>query len=272
MKPVAERLAVLGDPLSFTRSPELHRAGLAALGLPGDSEAIRTPVEDLGARLRELAARGLRGVNLTHPLKRAALDHLDRVSRPAALARSVNTVGFGPDGAWGDTTDGPGFVDWIATVGRDLARERVVVLGAGGVARSIALALGAAGCGSLMALARRPDAAAADWGELAPARLAAWDGETARRAIAEASMLVNATPLAELDRLPPLDRLAPHTLVVDLRYGAGPTPWVLAARRTGHESYDGLGLLVFQARRSLALWFGRPVPVDPLARAVGWPR
>lgn len=272
MKPVAERLAVLGDPLSFTRSPELHRAGLAALGLTGDSEAIRTPIDELGARLRELAARGWRGVNLTHPLKRAALDHLAQVSQPAARARSVNTVGFGAGGAWGDTTDGPGFVDWIATVGRDLAGERVVLLGAGGVARSIALAACTAGCGSVEVLARRPDAAAPDWDELSPARLSAWDGEPARRAIAEASVLVNATPLAEPEQLPGLDRLAPRTLVVDLRYGAEATPWVLAARGAGHESYDGLGMLVFQARRSLALWYGRPVPVDPLARAVGWPR
>jgi shikimate dehydrogenase len=59
---------------------------------------------------------------------------------------------------------------------------------------------------------------------------------------------------------------------VDLVYGPEVTPWVRAARAAGIEAVDGLGLLVFQAQRSLALWTGREVPLAPLARAVGWPR
>src|SRR5262249_27428884 len=73
-------LAVLGDPLTYARSPDLHRAGLAAVGRAGVSEAIRTPAAELGARLEELAARGVLGVNLTHPLKQPVLTHLARVS------------------------------------------------------------------------------------------------------------------------------------------------------------------------------------------------
>src|SRR5437867_10613370 len=130
-------LAALGDPLAYTRSPELHRAGLASLGLDGDSRAIRTPASELGERLQALAAAGYRGVNLTHPLKQAALDHLGRASEPARRALSVNTIGFDSGIAWGDTTDGAGFVDLLRARARAPGAQRVVLLGAGGAARSL---------------------------------------------------------------------------------------------------------------------------------------
>jgi shikimate dehydrogenase len=86
------KLAVLGDPLAFTLSPVLHRAGLESLGMQGGSEALRVPQSRLGAILARLAADGYRGVNLTHPLKRAVLEHLTETSDAARRAGSANTV------------------------------------------------------------------------------------------------------------------------------------------------------------------------------------
>lgn len=267
IEPVA--LAVLGHPLAFTRSPELHLAGLGALGVPGTSVARPTRAAALGARLAELAAAGFRGASLTMPLKEAALDHLDRVSEAAQLSRSVNTVGFSPDGSWGDTTDGPGFVDLLATLGRDPARERLLILGAGGAARSVALAMLAAGSDTVVVVARRPAEAGRSWRAIGGAELVRWEPSELRERLRDATTIVHATPLeAPLE----CESLPPRVLVVDLRYGPEVGAWVRAARALGREAYDGLGVLVFQARRSLALWLGRPVPVDPLARAVGWPR
>jgi shikimate dehydrogenase len=266
------RLAVLGDPLRFTLSPVLQRAGLASLGLPCEAHAFRTPPEQLGERLAALAEDGYRGASLTNPLKAAVIPHLARVSETARRARSVNTVGFASDGWWGETTDGPGFVDLLKTLGRDPEHARIVVLGGGGVARSLALALTAAGATDVTASVRSPERAAPDWQDLAPARVVAWRSEDERARIAEASVIVNATPL--LGREGPLDLVsAPHdALVIDLVYEERPTEWVMHARGLGFEAYDGLGLLVFQARLALALWTARPIAVDPLARAVGWPR
>jgi shikimate dehydrogenase len=258
-------LAVLGDPLAYTQSPALHRAGLASLGLEGESSALRTPAAALGERLAELRARGLTGVNLTAPLKEAALAHLDRVSEAARLARSVNTVGFAADGTWGETTDGPGFVDLLGSLGRDPAQERVLLLGAGGAARSLALALTAAGALRVVAWARDPVAAAVSWAGIEGARVMPWGDPGGL----PASVVVNATPL---ESPAPQESLPAGSLRIDLRYGPEVTAWVREARARGLEAYDGLGLLVFQARRSLALWCARPVAVDPLARAVGWPR
>ena len=266
------KLAVLGDPLVYTRSPELHRAGLDALGLAGESRAIRTSTAELGARLRELAEAGYRGVNLTHPLKPAALDHLGRVSASARRALSVNTVGFEPGLAWGETTDGAGFLDLLRSRGREPDAQRVVLLGAGGAARSLALALAAAGCRKIAASARRIEEVQERWHGIAPITLIGWRSEAEAAALAAASVVVNATPLAGENGAAPVDLLPRGALIVDLVYGPEITPWVRRARAAGLESYDGLGLLAFQARRSLALWTGREVPIPPLMRAVGWPR
>ncbi len=260
------RLGVLGDPLAFTLSPDLHRAALDSLGLAGESSAIPTPAAELGERLRELSGRGFRGVNLTHPLKEAALGHLERVSVDARRARSVNTVRFEGGRAFGETTDGSGFLDLLRSLDRAPEGERVVLLGAGGAARSLALALEQAGAAVTMS-ARDPARA----GE-APGTRVAWTSPAETDALAAATLVVNATPLAGEAGPVALERVPRGALLIDLVYAAEITPWVARARGLGLEAWDGLGLLVFQARRSLEGWLGRPVAVEPLARAVGWPR
>jgi len=260
------RLGVLGDPIAHSLSPALHRAALASLGLEGESAAFPTPRAELAGRLRDLAAGGFRGVNLTHPLKEEALGLLARVSEAARRSRSVNTVSFGPDGPSGETTDGPGFLDLLRSLGREPGAERAVLLGAGGAARSLALALGEAG--STVTLSARHAARADD----PPAAWVPWRSAEERAAIAAATLVVNATPLRGEEGPVALDLVPRDALVVDLLYGDPITPWVTRARAMGLQAWDGLGLLVFQARRSLELWLERRVEIEPLARAVGWPR
>jgi shikimate dehydrogenase len=164
-------------------------------------------------------------------------------------------------------------IDLLRSFGREPARERAVMLGGGGAARSLALALSATGARPTAVSVRRPDRHTGGWGGIPGARLVAWRSAEEGAALGEATMVVNATPLGGDDDDPaPLEAIARHALILDLNYGERPGSWVLRARAEGREAYDGLGLLVFQARRSLALWLARPVPLDPLARAVGWPR
>jgi shikimate dehydrogenase len=266
------RLAVLGDPLAYTLSPVLHRAGCEAVGRTCEAHALRTPPAELGERLRHLVARGFSGCNLTHPLKEHALDHVERASVAAERARSVNTIVFQPGGPWGETTDGPGFLDLLRERGREPAAQRVVLLGAGGAARSLALSLEWAGCRDVAVSSRRPGDSRFAWGEGLDPRFLGWRSEEEGDALRAATLVVNCTPLAGEEPPAPVSSLSAGALVVDLTYGEAPTPWVSAARAAGVEAVDGLGLLVHQARRSLSLWLGREVPVGPLAAAVGWPR
>lgn len=266
------QLAVLGDPLTYTLSPILHRAGCAALGIECESSAIPTPITELPARLEALAGRGLLGVNLTHPLKEHALDCVAKASVSAERARSVNTIVFREEGWWGETTDGPGLVDLLKSERYDVARARVVLLGAGGAARSLSVALHWAGCRDLTVSARRPKDAKFAWGEGLDERFLGWRSPEERDALAEATIVVNCTPLAGEEPPAPLERLSRTAFVIDLTYGPELTPWVKSARSLGMHAVDGLGLLVFQARRALTLWLGREVPLEPLMDAVGWPR
>ena len=266
------RLAVLGDPLAYTLSPALHRAGCAALGLACESRALRTPPEALEARLYELADSGCTGCNLTYPLKEHALDHVAGASVTAERSRSVNTIVFRPGGWWGETTDGPGFLDLLRTRGLDPAEQRVLLLGAGGAARSLALALHWAGCREVRVSARRRADATFAWGEGLDERFMGWRSPEEGDALRASTVIVNCTPLSGEEPPAPLDAVSRDALLVDLTYGPALTTWVVAARARGLQAIDGVGLLVHQARRSLRLWLGREVPLEPLAEAVGWPR
>ncbi len=266
------RLAVLGDPLRFTRSPELHRAGCAALGVACESQALRTPLAELRPTLERLAAEGFTGCNLTMPLKGPALDCVVDASPAARRARSVNTITFRSSGLHADTTDGEGFVDLLRTLDRDPAQAEIVLLGSGGSARSLALALGEAGRSGVRVVSRRDPGPEAAWGGALGERWSEWGSSAASTAIASADVVVNCTPLGGGESPTALEPLRRGTLVVDLGYGEAVTPWVAQARALGLEAVDGLGLLVHQARRSLTIWLGREVPLAPLAAAVGWPR
>lgn len=264
------KLAVLGDPLAYTRSPDLHRAGAAALGFECESVALRTPLDALPGTLERLAAEGYTGCNLTMPLKSAALACMRRVSPAALAARSVNTVTFKPDGAEGDSTDGAGFLDLLHSLGRDPASARVVLIGSGGAARSLAWQLGRISTRGIHVLSRRAPMADPEWKAMPPpGGWSMWGSPEGGMALLGADVVVNCTPLpAPVE----VEAVARNALVVDLRYGERVTDWVRDAREHGLEAVDGLGLLVHQARHSLARWLEREVPLAPLAAAVGWPR
>jgi len=265
------KLAVLGDPLRYTASPLLHRAGLAALGFEGDSAALRTPLDDLSTRLHALAAAGYRGVNLTIPLKAAVLPLLDRISAASKIAHSVNTVGFESGSSWGETTDGPGFLDFLERIGVPAAGRRVVLLGAGGASRSIAASLIASGAASLDVGTRDPASHAPAWRGLGIVPRA-WTPASPRKLLDGATLVINATPLSAPDAPVPPGDMPREALAIDLGYGEEVSPWVVSLRAAGFAAEDGLGMLIHQARRSLGLWTGCPVPLEPLEAAVGWPR
>jgi shikimate dehydrogenase len=262
------RLAVLGDPLEYTLSPELHRAGFEALGIRGESRAIRTALDQLPPRLDELSRSGYLGVNLTHPLKQAACAAVSLPSDQARRADSVNTIGFDAAGWWGESTDGIGFLDLLASLGRPVSGARVVSIGAGGAARALAVALIDAGA-QVTFLARRPESTGA---AIAGVTTVALEGAVAEASLREADVVVNATPVSTATAPVAPSRLSRGSLIVDLVYRRELSEWTTSLRDSGLQAYDGLGLLVFQARRALARWFGRDPGVEPLARAVGWPR
>jgi shikimate dehydrogenase len=257
------RLAgVIGWPVGHSRSPQMHNAAYAALGM--DWAYVAMPVEParLDAAMRGLAALGFAGVNVTIPHKQAVAALCDELSEDARSAGSVNTVLVRDDGTLrGETTDGAGMLQAIG----DLPAGEALVLGAGGAARAAAAALRDAGLAVTVA-ARRPESAA----ELADAldvSAAPWPPASLP------ALVVNATPVGQAgaaDDLPvPEPLLGGVEVVCDLAYrGDGSeTGLVAAARRRGVRSVDGLDVLVGQGAIAFRLFTGREPPVEAMRKA-----
>jgi len=272
----ATRVAcVIGDPVAHSRSPRMHNAAYAALGLDWCYVALPVAPGAVATALRGLCALGMAGANVTIPHKEEAAAACDVLSPEAEAAGAVNTVVVEPGGQLhGHLTDGLGMLEALdrdAPVWRGLG---ATVLGAGGSARAAAAALLASGCPRIEVRARRLEAASALVAALRPAAAGAelhaqTDG---RRAIAR-GLLVHATPvggLTDLDSLPiSADDLREVEVVADLAYRAdgAPTPLIRAARARGIAAIDGIELLVAQGALAFSLLTGLAAPVDVMRAA-----
>jgi shikimate dehydrogenase len=268
---------VMGWPVGHSLSPLLHGFWLRQQRIDGAYVPLAVAPDRLGQALRALPALGFRGVNLTIPHKEPALALVDRTTPAAARIGAVNTVIVRDDGLVGDNTDGYGFIaslaagapDWRAGAGP------AVLLGSGGAARAIAVALIDAGVPELRLVNRtraRAKALAEKLADVARERGAAvtvlsWQDE---EALAGAALLVNTTSLGMTGQ-PPLEiDLAPlpvRALVTDIVYNPLETGLLAAARARGHAVVDGLGMLLHQARPGFRAWFGVDPEVSDALRA-----
>ena len=261
-------VGIIGDPVRHSRSPAIHNAAFAALGL--DFVYVALPVAAGKGRDAVGAVRtlGIAGLNVTMPHKTDVAATCDELTPAAAALASVNTVVNHDGHIMGDSTDGPGFVAALRAQGVEPAGRRVLVLGAGGAARAIVDALGRAGAAVPVA-ARRAEAgerAAA----LAPgATTVGFDDLD--RAVAAAEVVVNATPIGMQGEPPPFDPavLTDAHFVYDTVYHPSPTPLLEAAAARGVPGADGLGMLVHQAALAFTLWTGEAAPLAVMSAAAG---
>jgi shikimate dehydrogenase len=253
---------VIGDPVEHSRSPAMHNAAFAALGLDWVYVAFRTAPDRGEAAVRAVLDLGLSGLNVTMPHKAPAAAACDELAPEAGVLGAVNTVVVERDRLVGHNTDGSGFLHALADESVAVDAKQCLVLGAGGAARAIALALADAGAVVTVA-ARRVDAAraAADLARGAAVAMA-------EAPIEECDVLVNATPLGMRDEAPPFDaeRLRSGQFVFDTVY-PGETPLLEAARAAGATAAGGLGMLVHQGALAFRLWTGRAAPVEVMRAA-----
>jgi len=270
------RLAVLGQPVAHSRSPAMHEAALAELGL-GDEwsyEAIEVAPADFEARVRAMAAGGFVGANVTVPHKLAALA-IAAESTPAARAiGAANTLSFDGPAIAAENTDAAGL---LGALGRPPEGLRALVLGAGGSARAVVWAL--ADGGAEVAIWNRT----AERAELLARRLGGTAVDATRAASLERfDLIVNATTVGmsqargregpTLKELPiDADSLEARHIVVDLAYGTVETELVRIAKRRGAEAVDGLEVLVHQGAASLRIWTGLDPPIETMRRAARAP-
>lgn len=257
---------VIGDPVRHSLSPAIHNAAFEALGLDWVFVAFPVTPDAADAAVRAVTTLGLGGLSVTMPHKAAAARVCDRLTDSATELGAVNTVVPTANGLLGASTDGEGFLRALEDEGLDAVGAKVVVIGAGGAARAIVHALGAAGASVTVAARRRDPAHEA--ARLAPGgRDVALDDVV--EVLGEAGMIVNATPVGMRDEDPPfrIDALGPKHVVVDAVYHPPETPLLAAARERGARAVNGLGMLVHQAAIAFELWTGRVPPVDVMRDA-----
>ncbi len=262
---------VFGWPINHSRSPRLHGYWLAKYGIDGAYLPFSTRPENLVEAIRALPKLGFRGGNITLPHKERALDAVDALTDVARRIGAVNTLIVQDDGSiLGDNTDGYGFLQHLkASAPGWRSGEKAVVLGAGGAARGIIVALLDAGVEKIILTNRtsaRAENLARDLG--GTIEVVGWEARNA--ALKDAGLLVNTTQLGQAGQ-PSLDidltHLPREAVVDDIVYVPLETNLLVQARARGNAVVDGIGMLLHQARPGFKAWFGKEPEVDAGLRA-----
>jgi shikimate dehydrogenase len=285
--PDARLVGVIGSPIAHSLSPLLHGAAFAALGL-GDtwrSLAFEVAAGQAAGALAAMRRADIRGLSVTMPHKADVAALVDDCTEVARRLGAVNCI-VNTDGVLlGTNTDGAGFVASLARgAAFTPAGKQCLVIGAGGAARAVVLALADAGASEVAVLNRtfdRATTAAALAGAVGSVVTPGTGGtggpepgaHSLAEVVASADLVVNATPIGMTGGGAAGPWLvAPHLLhagqvAADLVYVPRPTPWLVQAAAAGARSVDGLGMLVHQAAAQLALWTGVAPPVEAMWRA-----
>ena len=258
--------AVIGDPVRHSLSPRLHNAGFAALGLDWFYVACPVAKGQAAQAIEAMRTLGIEGLSVTMPHKKSVAVAVDDLSPTAAKLGAVNCVRRDGDRLIGENTDGIGFVDSLRSqLQMDPDGLTIVIVGAGGAARSIALAM--AEHGAQVGIFNRTARSAEEVVEIVGAASSVVQEE----AIRDADVIVNATPLGMSDDSLPFDPslLSKGQSLIDLIYEPEKTALLLEAESLGVKTLNGVGMLLHQAGAQFQLWTGCEPPLREMAQAVG---
>ncbi|MDQ4045706.1 MAG: shikimate dehydrogenase [Chloroflexota bacterium] len=261
---------MIGDPVEHSLSPLFQQPALDALDLGITYELWHTPVEELSQRFDLLRKGEALGANVTVPHKEAAFAAMDELSPLARRAGAVNTIIPRDGQLYGDNTDIHGFLVPLRERGIDFGNLRIIILGAGGAARGVVVALLEAGARQITMANRTVTRAEELVRQVDDQRLRPISLDDVVERAEETDLLVNSTSIGWNGTNLPVDagvfRLLPEgAIVYDLTYRE--TPFLAAGRSAGIEVIDGLPMLVHQGARSFELWTGRPAPIDLMWRS-----
>ena len=259
-------VGIIGDPIEHTRSPQMHNAAFAKAGLDYVYVAFHVHPDDLAHAIAGFKALNVVGINVTLPHKQAVIPYLTSISREAELIGAVNTLIFVEDGIHGDNTDAPGVLRALEEKGGMSVPvgEEVVVLGAGGSARAVVVALALAGVASITIANRTVERALSLAAEMqqktdVPMRGMGLTDTRLPAAVRRGMLLINTTT-ASMDPKQPLlvsaDWLQPNTIVYDIVYTPPVTPLMAAAAERGCRTLGGIGMLVHQGAIAFEKWTG----------------
>lgn len=268
-------VGLIGYDIAYTLSPTIHNAAFRARGMNWIYLPLRVPPGEAEAAVRGLRAMGFRGANVTVPHKLEAARHADELMGDAALLGAVNTLLVEGERVFGYNTDVEGFQAFMDDEGIRVKGRCAVIIGAGGAARAVALALARAGASPII-IVNRTEERAHDMAGMLKREFPSTEiwVESTDDASSEpgfsAAMVVNCTP-ADMGKgrlfALPLAGLEEGGWAVDLKYGARSSAFLREASRRGARTADGGGMLVRQAAASFRIWTGEEAPVAEMRAA-----
>lgn len=273
---------ILGHPLSHTLSPAMHEAAFQKLGIDAHYIVLELVPAVFKKLMRHTAQLSLSGFNVTVPYKETVMNYLDQILPEARAIGAVNTV-FKKGTRWvGTNTDMEGFLRALTKDGGFRpSGKRAVILGAGGAARAVVFGLSREGIREILiadCFPKKAQKIAKDMRKLFKRvhyrAVLAGTGEV-KDAIQKADVIINATPLGLKAKDPsvvpeawiPRGR-AKKMFFMDLIYNPAQTPFLKIAKKKGHKTLNGLGMLLYQGARALEHWTGRKAPVDVMRQAL----
>lgn len=268
---------IVGNPLHHTMSPAIHNAAFDYLGLNWLYVPFTVERSSVEKAIQGIEALGLAGVNVTMPFKASVIPLLDEVAVFAETVGAVNTILVDKGKLIGYNTDGRGFITALARdLGYDVKDRKVLVLGAGGAARSVTVSLALAGCSSLTILNRSIEHSQNLAGiikQSAPAVKVAClkPNDDYDMVVADSDVIINATPVTNFTgsvlRVP-VSLLNKNQLVCDLNYTVYQPPFLQEASARGAQVIDGKGMLLYQAAAAFEIWTGLEAPVEVMRMAL----
>ncbi|RXT14787.1 shikimate dehydrogenase [Ammoniphilus sp. CFH 90114] len=266
---------LFGNPVSQSMSPDMHNAAFKYLELNYAYAAFAISKENLPEAVRGIRALGFRGINVTIPHKVEVMKYLDEIDDEAREIGAVNTI-VNQDGRLiGYNTDGQGFVlSLLEETGVQLKGKRVLMIGAGGAARAVAVSLARHGVQQIVVANRSQEKAeelAAHLKKHTDASAIQLNDLNAQQ-FAETDLLINTTSIGmypEVDVLPiPGEYLHKGLLVSDLIYNPLETKLLKEAKMIGAKTHNGMGMFIQQGALAFALWTQCDAPIDVMKETV----
>jgi shikimate dehydrogenase len=257
---MTDRYAVIGNPISHTKSPLIHQMFAEATAQDLAYGAIEGPVGEFAGRVDQFRREGGRGLNVTAPFKLDAFAYATDLSLGARLAGAVNAMKFDGGRAEAENFDGVGLTNDIKrNLGYRLAGKRILLLGAGGATRGAILPFLAEGPSALVIANRTPDKARALAAQVSAYGTILGLGYDDLAGLAPFDLVINATSASFAGELPPVpqESFSAGCLGYELAYGKGLTPFLRVAQSAGAGRIaDGVGMLVEQAAEAFQWWRG----------------
>ena len=269
------KIAVIGDPIEHSMSPIVHGAALSALNVDYEYEKTRVKKGEIAEYIEYAKENKICGFNLTMPHKVDVIPYLSEIDESGIFFESVNTVCVKDGKLYGYNTDGIGYGLSLKRSGYEFKNSRVVILGSGGVVRTLALSAAKEGAESICIL-NRTIMRAEEVCKIVSDRISAkidcgkLDNRELEERCGNADIVINATPLGmsgydgEFSDYNFLDYIPKSALISDLIYNPCETNLLIEAKERGIKTQNGLGMLIYQALVADEYFLGRKIDIESI--------